>query len=86
MQKLKENISHILEQAITVVEFAIAVLLVILVTLGFGYLSVLLFSLFKTHVFLSPQEIHSLLDAALILFLVIELFRIALENQTVCAT
>ena len=54
MQKIKENLSHILEQAITVVEFAIALLLVILVTLGFGYLSVLLFSLFKTHVFLTP--------------------------------
>ena len=78
MQKLKTDLSHILEQAITFVELAIAFLLVILVVLGFGYLGSLLLSLFQTHVFLSPKEIHGLLDAALVLFLVIELFRIAM--------
>lgn len=77
-KKIKADLSHILEQAITFVEFAIAFLLVILAILGFGYLGVLLFSLFQTHLFLKPQEIHSLLDTALVLFLVIELFRIAL--------
>jgi len=82
MEKIKENFSFILEQAITYIELAIAFLLVILAALGFGYLGALLLSLFQTHIFLKPQEIHGLLDTALVLFLVIELFRIALAYVT----
>ena len=75
---LKTNLSLALERAVTFVELAIALLLVMLAILGLGYLGLLLLSLFKTHIFLKPQEIHALLDTALVLFLVIELFRIAL--------
>lgn len=76
--KIKEKISQFLYQVITYLEIAIATLLVVFVTLGTGYLLALLIKLFKTHLLLTPKEIHGLLDVTLTLFIVIELFRTVL--------
>jgi uncharacterized membrane protein (DUF373 family) len=75
---LKEQSSSFLHKIMTLVELAIAVLLVVFVLLGAAYLIILLINQLKTNLFLTPKEIHLLLDVTLTLFIVIELFRTVL--------
>lgn len=75
---IKEQSSKLLYQIMTFVELAIAILLVVFVLLGAVYLIILLINQLKTNLFLTPKEIHLLLDVTLTLFIVIELFRTVL--------
>lgn len=75
---LKEQSSKLLYQIITFVELVIAALLVVFILLGAVYLIILLINQLKTNFFLTPKEIHLLLDVTLTIFIVIELFRTVL--------
>lgn len=75
---IKDKTSQTLYQIITFLEFIIAVLLVIFIILGTSYLVVLLINQLKAHFFLTPKELHRLLDVTLTLFIIIELFRTVL--------
>lgn len=60
-----------------VAEFVIAVTLLVALLLGVAYFVQALVFAVGGHVLLSPSEIKHLLDVALVLFIAIELFRIA---------
>lgn len=78
----KEFISRLLETVITFAEFIIASFLVLLAFFGLVYLAFHLFNAIDGRFSLSPSQIHAVLDIALVLFIVIELFRIAIAYIT----
>ncbi|MDO8885835.1 phosphate-starvation-inducible PsiE family protein [Candidatus Oleimmundimicrobium sp.] len=61
-----------------IAEFLVAVLMIIIIFLGIGYLANSVFSAFQSHHFFNPSEIHYFLDIALVLFIVVEMFRITM--------
>lgn len=78
-----------MSQTITAAEILIAVVMLVIIFLGLGYLLVDLFKASSTGILLDQHEILALLDITLVLFIVVELFRITmayLRGERVLAT
>jgi uncharacterized membrane protein (DUF373 family) len=82
-------VTKLLDRAVYYVEFLVAGLLVIIAALGAVDLIVELVSAVSAKGYLTPQSILRVLDAVLVVFVVIELFSIALaylQKRNIIAT
>jgi uncharacterized membrane protein (DUF373 family) len=82
LQGWAERFTRFIEDAVVVAEVIIAGIMVILVFLGVGYLLISLFNSFSSGFVFDHNALIKLLDIALIVFIIIELFRITLAYIT----
>jgi uncharacterized membrane protein (DUF373 family) len=82
LQHWAEQTTRITENAVVVSEVLIAVMMAVLIGLGVIYLVVSVFNALSTNFLLDTKHLISLVDIALIVFIVIELFRITLAYIT----
>lgn len=82
MRKKLESLISKLNLCMEVAEILVAVLMVVIIFLGIGFLAERVFEGFQTHLFLGPVEIHHFLDIALVVFIVVEMFRITIAYLT----
>jgi len=73
-----EKAAQRLVRTVTLIQFIILGLLVLLLFLGIVNFVFNLFTFLHGYLYLTAKEIHQLLDIVLVLFIVIELFRITL--------
>jgi uncharacterized membrane protein (DUF373 family) len=76
--KMFKKISDKLEDIILFSEAIIAVILAVLIFLGIGYLAANSWQVFAIDKTINPKTIHAALDIALVVFITIEMFRIAI--------
>lgn len=84
-----EKASGLISKAIRMAELIIAVLLIVIIFLGVAYLVLKLVRASYVGLFLDQHEIISLLDITLVLFIIVELFRMTvayLKGEQVLAT
>lgn len=82
IQGLAERFTGFIEDAVVVAEVIIAGIMVVLVFLGVGYLIMSVFNSMTAGFEFNHDALIKLLDVALIVFIIIELFRITLAYIT----
>lgn len=82
LQSWAEKFTQFIEDAVVMAEVIIAGIMVVLVFLGVGYLIISLFNAMSGGFQFDHDALIKLLDIALIVFIIIELFRITLAYIT----